>query len=169
MNKSEFEEAYEDQQLIRGALLTTPLSELTLRTPMLIDADATVVHAVNAMNENRTGCMLVQRAGKLVGILTERDILTRVVFRNNDRTLSVEGVMTKDPETLEVSATIAYALNKMSVGGYRHIPLVDRDGKPVGVVSVRDLVDFMVELFPDGVLNLPPSPDKSISKSTDGG
>jgi CBS domain-containing protein len=76
--------------------------------------------------------------------------------------------MTKDPETLEEDQTIACALNKMSVGGYRHIPIV-RHGKPVGVVSIRDLVDFLVELFPEGVLNVPPSPAQAIAKSRDGG
>ena len=169
MNISEFEDAYEDKQLIRGVILTTPISELTLRTPIVVDAMSTIVAAVNAMNEHRTGCVLVSRAGRLVGIFTERDVLTRVIFRDNARTMLVDTVMTKDPETLEASATVAFALNMMSVGGYRHIPVVDRDGKPVGVVSVRVIVDFLVELFPDGVHNLPPSPDKSIPKSLDGG
>lgn len=169
MNISEFEEAYEDKELIRGAILTTPLSELKLREPILVDASASVVAAVQAMNEHRTGCVLVERDGKLAGIFTERDVLKRVVFRNDNKTMTVDAVMTTDPETLEATASIAFALNKMSVGGYRHIPIVDRSGKPVGVVSVRDLVDFLVDLFPDGVFNLPPSPDKAIAKTQDGG
>ena len=82
--------------------------------------------------------------------------------------MTVEAVMTKDPEVLEQSQTIACALNKMSVGGYRHIPIVD-GGKPVGVVSIRDLVDFLVELFPQHILNVPPSPAQAIAKSRDGG
>ncbi|MCI0377417.1 MAG: CBS domain-containing protein [Gemmataceae bacterium] len=169
MNTSEFEEAYEDKELIRGAILTTPVSELTLRKPIVVDAGSTVVAAVDAMNEHRTGCVLVELNGKLAGIFTERDVLTKVIFRENNRSWTVAQVMTKEPETLDAGASIAFALNKMSVGGYRHIPIVDRAGKPVGVVSVRDLVDFLVELFPDGVLNLPPSPDKGIPRSLDGG
>jgi CBS domain-containing protein len=169
MSISEFEDAYEDKQFIRGAILNTPLSDLTLRTPLVVDALATVVTAVNAMNEHRTGCVLVQRNDRLVGIFTERDVLTRVIFRDNIRTMLVDTVMTKNPETLEASSTIAFALNKMSVGGYRHIPIVDRHGKPMGVVSVRDIVDFLVELFPEGVHNLPESPEQGIPKSLDGG
>lgn len=169
MNISEFEDAYEDKELIRGAILATPISELPLRDPIVVDADATVVAAVNAMNEHRTGCVLVQRGGKLTGIFTERDVLTKVIFRNGNSSMKVETFNTSNPETLEATATIAFALNKMSVGGYRHIPIVDRDGRPVGVLSVRDIVDFLVELFPDGVLNLPPSPEKGIAKSLDGG
>lgn len=169
MNISEFEDAYEDKELIRGAILATPISELPLREPIIVDADATVVAAVNAMNEHRTGCVLVQRGGKLTGIFTERDVLTKVIFRNGNSSMTVEAFNTSNPETLEATATIAFALNKMSVGGYRHLPIVDRDGRPVGVLSVRDIVDFLVELFPDGVLNLPPSPEKGIAKSLDGG
>ena len=169
MNISEFEDAYEDKELIRGAILATPISELPLREPIIVDADATVVAAVNAMNEHRTGCVLVQRGGKLTGIFTERDVLTKVIFRNNNSSMKVETFNTSNPETLEATATVAFALNKMSVGGYRHIPIVDRDGRPVGVLSVRDIVDFLVELFPDGVLNLPPSPEKGIARSLDGG
>jgi CBS domain-containing protein len=166
---SEFEDAYEDKERIRGAILSTPISELRLRAPILVDAAATVFAAVGAMNEHHIGCVLVHRDGKLAGIFTERDVLTRVILRNDSHLMKVESVMTRDPETLEATETIAFALNKMSVGGYRHIPIVDRGGKPVGVLSVRDLVDFLVELFPDGVLNLPPSPDKGIGKSLDGG
>lgn len=169
MTRSEFDDAYEDKEIIRGAILTTPLSDMQLRPPILVPADATVVAAVDAMNEQRTGCVLVQQDGKLVGIFTERDLLTKVIFREGNRTWKVEQVMTRDPETLEPGASIAFALNKMSVGGYRHIPIVDRGGKPAGVVSLRDIADFLVELFPDGVLNLPPTPDKSIAKTLDGG
>ncbi len=169
MFASEFDDAYEDKQLIRGAILTTPISELTLRAPILIEASSTVVAAVNAMNEHHTGCVLVQKEDRLAGIFTERDVLRKVIFRENSRTLRVEDVMTRNPETLESSASIAFALNMMSVGGYRHIPIVDRDRKPVGVVSVRDLVDFMADLFPEGVFNLPPDPQHAMPRVADGG
>jgi CBS domain-containing protein len=164
---SEFDDAYEDKERIRGTLLTARLNELSLRAPIMVDAEATVVMAVNAMNEQRTGCVLVQKAGKMVGIFSERDVLTRVIFRNNNSTMTVESVMTKDPETLDTTQTVACALNKMSVGGYRHIPVMDK-GKPVAVVSIRDLVDFLVELFPEKVLNVPPS-SQAVAKSKYGG
>ena len=169
MNLSEFDDAYDDKELMRGALVAKPLSDLDLRTPIVVDAGATVVAAVGAMNEHRTGCVLVQRDGKLVGIFTERDVLTKVIFHDGNRTWKVEEVMTPDPETLPSTATIAYALNMMSVGGYRHIPIVDRDSNPVGVVSLRDIADFVVDVFPDSVINLPPSPDKAIASTVDGG
>src|SRR5207249_4177813 len=117
----------------------------------------------------RTGCVLVQKEGKLVGIFTERDVLTRVIFRDNNRSFPVERLMTPRPRTLEATATIAYALNQMSVGGFRHIPVVNAKGDPVGVLSMRDIVDFLVRLFPRGVFNLPDSPAMAIPRTMDGG
>jgi len=57
-------------------------------------------------------------------------------------------------------------LNKMAVGGFRHVPVVDADGRPVFVVSVRDVVEFLVDFFPNDVLNLPPEygPPKSSKR-----
>lgn len=169
MHTSEFEDAYEDEQRIRGAIMDTPISDLPLRDPILIDASATVADAVKSMNDHHTGCVLVGRDGKLIGIFTERDVLTKDFFRADSHTVPVESVMTPNPETLEPEDSIAFALNKMSVGGYRHIPIVEADGKPVGVLSVRDIVDFLVDLFPSDVLNLPPSPKNAITNSIDGG
>ena len=168
MHMSEFDDAYEDQQRIRGAIMETPISDLPLRDPILIDATATVADAVKSMNDHHTGCVLVGKDGKLVGIFTERDVLTKDFFRADSHTVAVETVMTKNPETLEADNSIAFALNKMSVGGYRHIPIVE-GAKPVGVLSVRDVVDFLVELFPEDVLNLPPTPKNAITNSVDGG
>ena len=168
MNMSEFDDAYDDQQRIRGAILETPISELPLRDPILVSATSTVADAVKSMNDNHTGCVLVGREGKLIGIFTERDVLTKDFFRADSHTVAVESVMTKNPETLEADDSIAFALNKMSVGGYRHIPII-QGGRPVGVLSVRDIVDFLVDLFPEDVLNLPPSPSNAITNSIDGG
>jgi len=169
MHLSEFEDAYDDLELFRGAILTTPISDLRLRVPVAVRADDTVVKAVNLMNEQRTGSVLVEREGKIVGIFTEQDVLRRVIFRDNNRSMQVGTVMTPNPETLEPTASIAYALNKMSVGGFRRIPIVDKNGLALGVVSIRDITDFLVKLFPTGVLNLPDHPEMSIPKTKEGG
>jgi CBS domain-containing protein len=166
---SEFEDAYDDIERLQGDILATEVCDLMAKNPLLVDADATVVAAVNAMNEHHTGCVLVQKAGNLVGIFTERDVLRKVIFRDGASSMKVEAVMTRNPETLPPTASVAFALNKMSVDGYRHIPIVDKAGKAIGVLSVKDIIHFVVECFPDGVLNLPPDPDKAIPRTTDGG
>ena len=143
-----------------AALVREPLSALPVREALVLAADATVTEAMRAMQREHRGCVLVTddgtRTSKLVGIFTERDVLLRIVDRGkNPATLPLSEVMTPDPEVLSVKATVAYALNKMSVGGFRHVPVVDEEHRPAFVVSVRDVVEFLVNAFPREVLNLP--------------
>jgi CBS domain-containing protein len=168
MNISEFEDAYDDAPSVDDAILATPVSELMAHTPYVVDADATVLSAVAAMIEHHIGCVLVQKGGKLAGIFTERDLLRRVIFHDGNRAWKVEAVMTPNPSTLPPTASVAYALNKMSVDGYRHIPIVDSDDKAIGVISMKDIVKLLVETFPEGVLNLPPDPENAFPKTADG-
>jgi CBS domain-containing protein len=169
MNLSEFDDAYDDVERVRGAVLETPVSQLMARNPLVVQADATVVAAVNAMNEHHTGCVLVQKNNRLVGIFTERDALRKVIFREGNKSWKVETVMTANPKTLPLDASVAFALNKMSVDGYRHIPIVDHDGQAAGVLSVKDIVNFVVDFFPESVHALPPDPGNAIGLSADGG
>jgi CBS domain-containing protein len=78
--------------------------------------------------------------------------------------LQVADYMTRDPDALSIDHKVAYALNKMVIGGFRHVPLVDRDHRPIGMLSVRDIVEFIVEQFPQDVINLPPDPDHEMRK-----
>jgi CBS domain-containing protein len=80
----------------------------------------------------------------------------------------VRKLMTGNPETLRPSDSIAYALNKMSLGGYRHIPLVDNSDAPVGVISVKDIVNYLVKLFPKSVMNLPTLPRGNYAREREG-
>jgi CBS domain-containing protein len=173
MSHSEFDDAYDDSQAemerIESAMLETPISELMHHNPFMVDADASVLSAVQAMNEHRVGCVLVQKAGKLVGIFTERDVLRRVVFQDGNRSWKVDAVMTPHPETLPPTASVAFALNKISVDGYRHLPIVNKEGKAIGIVSVKGIVHFLADFFPRDILNLPHDPHSVIPKTTDGG
>jgi CBS domain-containing protein len=113
------------------------------------------------MKEYRVGCVLVEKEGRLLGIFTERDILTKLVGTGYDPAkVQVDEVMTRDPETLTSDDPIAFAMQRMSVGGFRHVPLVDPNGRPVGILSVKDIVDYLAEHFPREVLNIPPEPGK---------
>jgi CBS domain-containing protein len=157
--RSEFEEAYEDERHVRGAILTEPISGLHPHAPAVVSAETPVREVVREMIQGSFGCMLVVEGERLVGIFTERDLL-RLVDKETDLSLlTVREVMTRDPETLRPQHGIVLALNRMTEGGYRHIPLVDEEGRPVGVVAMRDIVRFIVSLFPDTVLTVPPDPD----------
>lgn len=141
-------------------LLREPLTMLPVQRPLTMPADACVTDAMRAMQRKHTGCVLITGDGstrsQLEGIFTERDVLFRIVDRGrNPAALALAEVMTPEPETLSVRATVAYVLNKMAVGGFRHVPVVDDEQRPKGVVSVRDVVTFLVDAFPREVLNLP--------------
>ncbi len=161
MARSEFEDSYEDdERRARGAILAEPISGLHPPAPILLPPSATLAEAVRAMNHRGTGCVCVVEGERLVGIFTERDLL-KLIQEELDPTRVVVGkVMTPDPATLRPDDGIALALNLMSVRGFRHIPLVDSEQRPQGIVAMRDIVRFIVSLFPDSVENVPPDPRK---------
>jgi CBS domain-containing protein len=117
-----------------------------------------VQEAVERMLAHRqAGVLVVDADGRLIGIFTERDVLTRVVGQARDaRRTALGEVMTRDPEALRPGDRVAYAVHSMSVAGYRTVPLVDVAGRPLGVVTVSDVIRWLAGLFPEAVLNLPP-------------
>ena len=143
---------------IKGALLGDTIRTLSPDEPVTVAETASVREAVGRMMARRRAAVLVVDAdGRLAGIFTERDVLTRVVAPGLDPGRTQLGqVMTRDPEALAVSDRVAYAVNRMSVAGYRTIPLVDADRRPVGVVTVNHFIKWMADLFPEAVLNLRP-------------
>jgi CBS domain-containing protein len=163
-------ERVEEARTLDTAILSKPIGALTkIRTPICLPPDTSVRRAIEQMNAGSVGCVLVEQEGKLIGIFTERDVLAKVATTgiDIDRT-TVESIMTASPETLSLEDGIAFALNKMVVGGFRHIPLVDAANRPVGVIAMRNVVEYMVDLFPGEVLNLPPEPGKSIASEREG-
>jgi CBS domain-containing protein len=143
-----------DQRMIRE-----PIRFLNPRPPLGLPPAAPVRDAIRLMREHRIGCVLVVETGRLIGIITERDLLLKL--DEADLTRPVATLMTSEPEVLSPDDPIVYALNKMSVGGFRHVPLVDAAHRPVGVISVKDIVDYIVDFFPNDVLTVPPNPAQS--------
>lgn len=135
---------------VERSLMTEPVAALDPREPVTVPADAALGDAVRLMIDRRVGAVLVVGAGgELVGILTERDFLTRVAGVPGFELLGVRDYMTRDPETVTPADTLAFALGKMDAGGYRHLPVVAA-GKPVGVVSVRDVLRHVTRVSQSG-------------------
>lgn len=162
MARSEFEEQYDaavagEEKEIQGALVGNPVSLLEPAEPILVKRDMSVRDAIGKMKAARQGAVcIVDDAGKLSGIFSERDVLMRVVGMDLDVHKTTLGeVMTPNPEALRPTAKIGYALNRMSVGGFRNLPIVDDAGRPIGIVFTRHFVKFIVSLFPEATLNLP--------------
>jgi CBS domain-containing protein len=146
-----------------------PVKNIKVRKPLVLEMGRTVKDAVGLMQKKRMGCVLIVKGWKLAGILTERDLLMKIVGSGKDiGKVKVEEIMTPDPEAFQPDDSVAFVLNAMSIGGYRHVPIVDEQNKPVAVVSIKDLVAFIVEHFPEEVLNLPPHPIRRTDQ-IDGG
>ena len=147
-----------DLRAIRGALFDDTLAVLSPPEPVCVGESVTVQAAVEAMLARRqAGVLVVDGAGRLTGIFTERDVLMRVVGRNLDpNRTAVATVMTPNPEALTRRDRVAYALHCMSVAGYRTVPIIDDAGRPVGVITATDVIRWLTDLFPEAVLNLPP-------------
>jgi CBS domain-containing protein len=139
--------------------LSLPLRLVPPQKPVVLVADCSVSDAMLEMQAHRTGAVLV-RADHRLGILTERDIVMKTPGTGRlAEDIQVTEIMTPDPVTLGPEDSIAFAMNYMAVGGYRHIPIVDDVGLPVGLLSVRDILRFVVQFFPERVLALPPKPN----------
>ena len=143
------------------------VSALRLRDICRVSPRDTIEHVVRAMVGCRAGLALVMEGGggngadKLVGIFTERDFVNRIVAAGADVSQPVEGFMTRSLKTIRRTSSVHSAVELMAAGGYRHLPVVGDRGEPLGVLSVKDVVRYLVEYFPANVYNLPPTPDQT--------
>jgi CBS domain-containing protein len=160
MSKDIFEEEEQiaqEQASVEAHVLRQTIRELpTLQPPITCERSATIRQAIEVMQRERIDCMLVVDLGRLVGIFTAWDVLTKVAARGVDIDhLQIGMLMTPNPDCLHMDDELAYALNQMSVWDYQHIPLIDDQGRPTGVVSMRHIIDYLVAMFPQDVFNLP--------------
>lgn len=113
--------------------------------PAVVEGKATVLEAVQVMAEEGVGAVAVVDDGKLRGIFTERDVMLRVVLRERRlREARVEDAMTSPPETTHRDTSPQEALTFMLERHIRHLPIVDEDGKLLGMLSIRNLLEHMV-------------------------
>jgi CBS domain-containing protein len=120
-----------------GRLLGMHLDDLGAPAPQLIDIGTSVDEALGRMQSEGIDCLLVTERGELVGIFTDRDAILKVAGRPTAGRRIGE-YMTQDPVILRSGDPVAVAINKMAVGGFRHVPIVDQ-GTATGVVSARDV------------------------------
>ena len=113
--------------------------------PITLLQTVSVREAVQCLQKNKIGCVLaVDDDGRLTGVFSERDVVSRVILKDIDiDKLSLADVMTKNPRTEKITTTVAFILQQMSDGGFRHLPLMDEDDYPIGIVSVKDVLDFI--------------------------
>src|SRR4051812_27657497 len=130
---------------VEADLIRDRIERLWPKSPSTVPPSATVGEVLKKMVDQRIGCVMIVDSGKLVGIFSERDALMKLnadapKFMNRP----ISQFMTPDPVTLETSDKIAFALHKMNVGGYRHVPILFH-GKLAGVISIRDILRYLTE------------------------
>ncbi|HEY3334753.1 MAG TPA: CBS domain-containing protein [Candidatus Limnocylindrales bacterium] len=119
-------------------ILGDHLAALGFGQPHTVEPGVPVAEAIRTMHEAGTDCLLVCDAGRLVGIFTDRDAVVKVAGKRLDA-FDVRDFMTPDPVVLRREDTLAVAVHKMAVGEFRHIPVVEDDGTPIGVVAAADV------------------------------
>ena len=120
-------------------LLNDRLSDLAAQEPISVALDDPVAFAIHSMQHHHGEVVLVEEDERLVGILTERDVLLKAAGDGVDlNAIAEREIMTPDPVILREEDTLAVALHKMSIGGFRHIPLLT-EGRATRVVSIQDL------------------------------
>ena len=136
------------------------VSRLQPSPPLAIEDNAPLSAAIEAMRREKTGCLLVTRGGRLVGIFTERDLLTRVLATDLPLSVPMAECLTANPVKVSPQDSVQTAIERMEQGGYRHLPVVDEMNRPVGILSAQRVVHYLAEHFPALVYNQPPDPNK---------
>jgi len=133
------------------------------KDPLLVSPDAMVGEVLQLLRANRSGSVLVCEGDQLCGIFTERDAL-RWMASGQSNEVPIESLMSRQLETLDDKATVADAIRLMSQGGYRRLPIMSTDGIPTGVASVRGIIHYLVDHFPQTIYTLPPQPNSVTSE-----
>lgn len=123
--------------------------------------------AIEAMKTDEGGCVIISDDGRIAGIFTERDLLTKVLGENANLDSPISEWMQPKVETLAPDATIGEAVRLMNEKSFRNIPLVKK-GELVGSISVFDIIRYLAECYPKATMNLPPLPDQ-VMDTVDGG
>ncbi len=143
-----------------NALAATPVAHLASRPFARVEIGDAMWKVVEQMKAKGRGAVLVEEDGALVGIFTERDLMSRV---DHDDLLwahvIVRDVMTPHPTVIRPSEPVAEALRRLIQGRRRHLPIVDDRGRAHGLLSIRDILAHVASKFPEDMVNLPPNPD----------
>ena len=143
------------------------------REPVTVSPGTSLADCLAAIRRTGTGdsVFVVDAAGRLAGVLTERDIFARLVGHDVapiDLGEPVETLMTTKPHHLHLDETVRAAIELMQTGRYRNVPLLDDDDVLQGVVRPQDLLKYIAEAFPEELLNLPPRPHQTMKRAEGG-
>ena len=152
------------ERISRAGLRRERVSVLTTREPLTIQSGTTLRETIRRMREASGEPAVICRDVQVVGIVTERDILMRVLGQQVDLDGPVDAVMTSEPYTLDKESSVAEALDAMDRGGFRTLLLTDGAGTLAGLLRQQDVIEYVAEAFPQEILNLPPRPHQTMEE-----
>jgi CBS domain-containing protein len=130
---------------VEADLLRDRIERLWPKSPSTVTPETSVGDVLEKMVRETIGCVMVVDRGKLVGIFSERDALMKLnMDARQFMHRPISQFMTPDPVTLETNDKIAFAIHKLNVGGYRHLPILFC-GNLAGVISIRDILRYLAE------------------------
>ena len=131
---------------VEKSLLIDRMKALQPKAPIVVPHTMTVSGVLNFLVEKGIGCVFVANGDDIVGVFTERDAFMRLDLDSGDyREKPISEFMTAEPKSLTDEAKVAFAVQMMDQGGYRHILILDKSGQPSGVTSVRDILRYLSE------------------------
>ena len=141
-----------------------------MRPIVTIDINCSVNEAIDLLLANNIGAAPVVEDGCLRGIFSERDVLNRILNKQvgDLDDVGVKQFMISDPQTAQPEDSLNAAILYMARGNYRHVPIVDAENRPIGMVSIRDVISYLVGEFSQEVLSLPPRPVRDAMKAREG-
>ena len=167
----ELDQMDEDAALKAWSAQVIQVSLKDLMRPIItIDISYSINEAIDLLLANNVGAAPVVENGYLRGIFSERDVLNQILNKqvgDLDR-VGVKQFMIVDPQTAKPDDSMNAAILYMARGNYRHVPIVDNQNRPIGMVSIRDVISYLVGEFSQEVLALPPRPVRDAMKAREG-
>lgn len=152
---------------LRETIWKDTVSRLDIKAPVVVSPQATLRATIATMRQACTGCVLACQELALVGIFTERDLVKRVFAKGVALDRPLSEFMTERPVTVRQSDTVGWVIRTMVEGHYRHLPVVDDQGRAIGLVSAKGIIQYFVDHVPLTVYNLPPQPGQ-VQKTREG-
>jgi CBS domain-containing protein len=131
--------------------------------------DVSVKQAIVIMQENKSGYIVVAENNQCVGVFTETDVARKILGKKEvNWSAPIRDFMTPKPHVLSPNDPVGKAIDLMGDNRFYHVPLVDSKGNLTGVLSVRTLIRFLAEFYPNEVFNLPPDPNQVMTQPEGG-
>lgn len=144
------------------------VAQVDLLPALSVPSGTSALEAVKQMRDAKRAVLFIVSGDQLAGIFTEVDFAKKILGNDIGSDVKIDDFMTADPKTVSRETKLADCFAMMSQGNFRHLPVVDSNGKPHNLLAVRHLVQFLAERFPQEVLAMAPDVHQ-VAASVDGG